>query len=166
MLAVLVSVAAILMLAAGGAKVIRPDPATDALGLVGLGVPQSVVRLGAGIEVLVALAALLLPGPVPSLLLGVSYLGFAGFVLLLRRTPGAESCGCFGTSDEPPSMRHVLVNLLIAAGCIAAAVVGSPSAGSLLRADWSVGALFVVLSLTAAWLVALLLRSSPGVVRP
>ena len=165
MLAILVSVAAILMLVAGGAKVIRPDSATDALGLAGLVVAPIAVRLGAAIEVLVALTALVVPGPIPSLLVGVSFLLFAGFVLLLRRMPGVESCGCFGTSDEPPSMRHVIVNLLIASGCIVAAVVGSSSAGSLLRADWSSGLLFFMISLTAAWLVGLLLRSSPWAVR-
>jgi hypothetical protein len=158
MAAVLVSVAAILMVVAGAAKVVRPEPAANALGVLGIGAAPLAIRLGAGLEVLIGLAALVAPGPLAALALGASYLGFAAFVLVLRAKPGAESCGCFGADDEPPSLRHVVVDALLGAGCLLAAATGAASAGSLLRADWVEGAVFVVLSATAAWLVGLVLR--------
>ena len=85
------------MLVAGAAKVLRPDSAVEALRVAGLAPPSFVVRLGAGLEALVALAALVFPGPISSLLVGVSFLLFAAFILVLRRRPGVESCG----SSEP-----------------------------------------------------------------
>ncbi len=160
MAAAFVSVAACLLVVAGVAKVLHPEPAGDALAVLGLSVPPALVRLGAAIEILIALAALLVSGPIPSALVGASYLGFAGFVALLRRNPDVSSCGCFGAAEEPPSMRHVIVNVLIGAGCLVAALSSSPSAASLLRQDWPRGLLFVVLSVTAAWLVGLVLRST------
>jgi len=160
MAAIVVTVAAVLLLVAGGAKIARPEPASNALGVVGLSAPPILVRIGAGIEMLIALAALVLPGPIPSILVGASYLAFAGFVLLLRRHPEAESCGCFGVEDEPPSWRHVVVNLLVGVGCLGAAATSSPSVAALWREDWITGLLFVVLSLTAAWLVGLVLRTA------
>jgi hypothetical protein len=158
MAAVLVSVAAILMVVAGAAKVVRPEPAANALGVVGIGAAPAVIRLGAGLEVLVGLAAMAAPGPVPAFALGASYLAFAGFILVLRTKPGAESCGCFGADDEPPSLRHVVVDVLLGLGCLLAVATSSSSAASLLRADWVEGAVFVLLSATAAWLVGLVLR--------
>jgi hypothetical protein len=165
-LAILVSVAALLMLVAGGSKIVRPEPATDAFGVIGLAIPPIAVRVGAAIEALVALAALGMPGPVPSLIVGASYLLFAGFVLLLRREPDAGSCGCFGNRDERPSRRHMIVNLLIAVGCLLAVATRSSSAGALLGDDLPSGLLFLAMSLTAAWLVGLVLSSSRQPVSP
>lgn len=160
MAAAFVSVAALVMLVAGLAKVIEPDPARDALGVLGVSAPALLVQIAAGVEVLVALAALLLSGPIPALVVGASYLAFAGFVALLRRDPDAGSCGCFGAAEEPPSLRHVVVNVVIGLGCLAAGASGALSTLSLLRENWARGALFVVLSVAAAWLVGLVLRST------
>jgi len=160
MAAAFVSVAACLLVVAGVAKLIHPAPASDALGVLGLNAPSVLVRIGAAAEVLVALAAFSLSGPIPSVLVGASYLGFAGFVALLRRNPDASSCGCFGAGEEPPSLRHVIMNLLIGVGCLIAAVSSSPSTASLLREDWPQGLLFVALSVIGAWLVGLVLRTT------
>jgi hypothetical protein len=160
MAAAFVSVAACLLVVAGVAKVVHPEPASDALAVLGLSVPLVLVRLFAALEILIAMAALFVSGPIPSVLVGASYLGFAGFVALLRRDPDAGSCGCFGATEEPPSLRHVIVNVLIGAGCLVAALSSSPSTASLLREDWPRGLLFVVLSVVAAWLVGLVLRST------
>ena len=93
-------------------------------------------------------------------------MSFAGFVELLRRRPDAESCGCFGGEGEVPSLRHVVGNLLLAAGCVVAAVTRAPSALAVVRHNTGTGLVFVSATIVAAWLAGMVLRGGPEVRRP
>jgi hypothetical protein len=106
---------AVVLLAAGVAKVVEPDDTARALVAAGLRVRGGAVRAGAVLEALLGLLALSWESPAVAAAVAGSYLAFAGFVLLavVRRTPVA-SCGCFGEPDTPPTIVHVVLNLTAA----------------------------------------------------
>lgn len=162
MASVFVTIGAALLIVAGVAKVLTPEPASDALGVVGLPSHPLLVRAGSAIEVVVGVVALVVSRPIGPLLLAVSYVVFALFIVVLRREPDAGSCGCFGADGEVPSLRHVVVDLLVAAGCLWAASTHSPSTLELLRADIPMGLAYIVVCLTGAWLGGLVLGAMPA----
>ena len=166
MAATFVTVSSFLLLVAGVAKVINPAPASDALGALRLPSHPTLVRAGAVVEVLIALLALVAPGPLGAILVGVSFLFFAAFVALLRRQPDAVSCGCFGGEGETPSGRHVIINLVLGIGCLGAAITTAPSALHLIRHDLPLGILFLVICTCAAWLCGLVLQDRTRGVHP
>ena len=102
--------------AAGVAKLWRPDYTARALQVTGLRVGgrrvgRTEVRAGAAAEVVVAVMAVVLPGPVTGALVAAAYAGFAGFVLLaLRRGWPLSTCGCFGRPDTTPGYPHAALN--------------------------------------------------------
>jgi hypothetical protein len=112
-------IACVLLGAAGVAKALDPATTVGALRGVGLRVPAPAVRIGGGIEAVVAVAAALTGAPVLAAVVALSYFAFAGFVVvaLARRVP-IGSCGCFGRVDTPPSTLHVVIDL----GAVVAAV--------------------------------------------
>jgi hypothetical protein len=114
---------AVLLLVAGALKV--ADPSRTAGALAALGWPSSpvLVRVGAAAEVVIGASALVVEGPVPAALVAASYLGFAVFVTaaLMSGTP-IGTCGCLGRVDTRPHPLHVAVDLVLAAGALAAAV--------------------------------------------
>jgi hypothetical protein len=117
---------------AGVAKLINPVDTAGALRAAGLTRkklatrPQHAsVRLGAVVEVAVAVAALTAPGPLPALAVAASYAGFAVFVAVaLRRGWPLASCGCFGRPDTPPTVNHALLNAAAAGVAVGWAVTG------------------------------------------
>ncbi|HET6952011.1 MAG TPA: MauE/DoxX family redox-associated membrane protein [Acidimicrobiales bacterium] len=127
MLTALVGAGALLLLAAGAAKVADPSRTAGALAaLAGRPVPALLVRAGAVVEAALGAAALVVGGRVPAALVGLSYLAFAGVVVAAQRagTP-IGSCGCFGgRADTPPRPAHVVVDAGLAAAALAAAAVG------------------------------------------
>jgi hypothetical protein len=131
-LTAVVGAAALLLLAAGAAKVADPTRTAGALAAVlaaVLGRPvraaPAVVRAGALGEAALGAATLVAGGRALSALVGLSYAGFAAFVAAALRT-GAPvgTCGCFGRPDTPPRPLHVAVDALFAAAGLAGAVVG------------------------------------------
>ena len=86
--------AALLLIVAGLAKVVRPAPAIDLL--ASLGLPQAavaVVVIGA-VESAAGVLALVVGGPLLAAATGVLYVGF--FAVVWRSLAiGAPSCGCF-----------------------------------------------------------------------
>lgn len=117
---------------AGVAKLWRPDYTARALQVAGLRlagrrVGRVEVRAGAAAEVVIAVLAVVLPGPVTGALVAISYAAFAGFVLLaLGRGWPLSTCGCFGRPDSEPGYPHALLN----AGAAAAAAWWAASAPS------------------------------------
>jgi len=160
-MATFVTVGALLLLVAGLARIIAPKPASDALGVVGLPSHPLLVRVGSAAEGAIAVTALIAPGPGGPLLLGVPHGAFAVFIVLLRRQSDAGSCGCFGAEGETPSIRHVIVNGIVAAGCVLATLVGSPSTLTILRSHVSLGLASFVLCSLGAWLGGLVLGATP-----
>jgi hypothetical protein len=144
--------AAVLLVVAGIGKVRRPSYTVGAVKSVGLRVrARSVRTLGLG-EVATGLAAFLVGGPVPSALIGLSYLGFTGFLVLALRTGGAvSSCGCLGRPDTPPTRIHAAVT----AGLCAAALITAAGGGIDMRQlDWSMtDAVLLAFSALVTWLI-------------
>ncbi|HEY7564228.1 MAG TPA: MauE/DoxX family redox-associated membrane protein [Acidimicrobiia bacterium] len=111
-----------LLLVSGGNKLFDPGPTAGALRAAGLPGPRRGVQALALTEVVVGAGALAFSGTWFGWGVAILYVGFLGFVVnaLIRRLP-IGSCGCFGKSDTPPSVGHLLVNLAAAVtGVIAA----------------------------------------------
>jgi hypothetical protein len=126
------AVSAVLLVVAGVLEARRPQGAVDALATLGLSIPSSAVRFFAVAGSIVGLVALGagggVAGRVAAVLVGLCYLGFAGFVgSTLTRGDPLASCGCFGRDDTPPNLTHLVLNV---AGFVAAiAVVLWPGGG-------------------------------------
>ena len=150
---------------AGVMKAIDPMATVRALRSTGLPATRLLVRgFGAG-EAVVAVAALVVAGPIPPILIAISYAGFAGFVLMARRQGGSiSSCGCFGKADTPPTWSHVVVNLVAVALAVVAAVRPARSPLGELVHSPAAGVPFVLLVGVVAALGYLALAEWPKVV--
>ncbi len=123
----LVWAGALLLTAAGLAKVFRPGPTDTALraakvpGAAFFG-NTGMVRLLGLVEVVVGLTVLGVGGAIPAALLTASYLVLTVIaVVMIKRAPTTD-CGCFGASAEPVSRWHIAVNAgytLVAAVAVA-----------------------------------------------
>lgn len=113
--------AAVLLLVAGAAKLARPADGFG--GLVGFRARPLWVRILGGAEIVAGAGALWLGGPVAASAVGLLYAAFA-LAVLRAWLAGAESCGCFGRLDAPPSRVHVGGNLMLAGVSFAAAGAG------------------------------------------
>ena len=114
--------AAVLLVAAGAAKLSRPAPGWA--DLLGFRARTPVVRLVGASEAAIGVAALFLGGAA-AWAVGLLYAVFAA-VVLRAFLAGAGSCGCFGRLDAPPSLIHVVGNLVLAAVSFGAAGAPSP----------------------------------------
>lgn len=163
-------VAAVLLVAAGVAKLARPQPAASVLGVLslsasagerGLGVGSGLMagwaRLLGSAEIVVGVAAIAMGGDV-SAAVGVFYLGFA-LVMMRALALGAESCGCFGYADTPPSRMHVLGNLCCAAVSLAASGAGKSTVGMIADVGSAQPAGAIALVLAASVLAGLALAA-------
>jgi len=125
--------AAALLVAGGAGKARHPAPLQRALRALHLPASAHLVRAVALAELLVGLSALLLGGVVPALLVALSYAAFAGFVgLALVRGGVLASCGCFGRSDTPPTVPHLILTASFALVGAASLVSPPPSVGEVL----------------------------------
>lgn len=102
------AVAALVLCAAGLAKLRSPRTAATALGI-----PAGWIRAFSVYEL--ALGAGALAWPVLSPLLALTYAGLAALTLVLARR--AQSCGCFGEGDAPASRAQSLLSLVLALVC-------------------------------------------------
>ncbi|MCQ3806325.1 MAG: hypothetical protein OXB92_15695 [Acidimicrobiaceae bacterium] len=118
--------AALLLMVAGLAKVLRPVPTAELLASVGLPeVPAAVAAMGV-VESVVGVLALVVGGPLLAAATGTLYVGFIVVVGRALAT-GAESCGCFGRVDSPPSWIHVVGNAVFAVASFVAAAGRTPA---------------------------------------
>jgi hypothetical protein len=129
-----------LLVAAGCAKLVRPDQ--TAIALCGNGYAthcREVARAVGLVEIAIGLWAILSPSTASGAAVAGAYLAFAGFVaFLLVRRPDASSCGCAGTREVPPSVIHLVANLAAAGVAIAAAFVPPASISSIVASlGWS-----------------------------
>jgi hypothetical protein len=139
--------AAGLLMVAGAAKVVDPTRTVVALREMGWGVPLAAVRAGAALETLLGAATLVLGGRPWGLLVAVSYLGFALFVMAaLRAGTPVGSCGCLGQADTAPRPGHVVVDAVFAAAAVGAAAADAPA---LLDASWVAWPTAAVVALVA-----------------
>ena len=155
--AALPMVAALLLIGAGLAKVFAPNSAVDGLKAVGLPATAFMVRCGALLEALLGAVNLWTASPIARVLLALSYLAFAAYLNVARTSPQVKSCGCFGERGSPPTVRQIVVDLLVTVGVVVAMVINSPTLAQLISADVlsAIGVLF--LSTLSAWLMTFVL---------
>jgi len=127
------AIAGCLLAIAGVAKATQPAATAGALASLRLPHRRWMVRGGGLAEALLACAALLTGNETLAILVGVSYVGFALFVVgaLYKGTP-LSSCGCFGKVDTPPHPVHIVLNLLAAFAAIGVAADGDAPIGDVL----------------------------------
>ena len=154
---------AVLLVVAAGTKLRDPTSAAVALGRAGLPTGVVVVRVLAGAELLVAAAVLLVGGALPVAALGLLHLGFAAFLVRLRRAAGAKaSCGCFGGAEAPAGSLHVVVNAA-AAGVAAISLAGPlPSRPTVLGSQLGLALPYAAAVAVGAWATGLCLTSLPA----
>jgi hypothetical protein len=121
--------AALLLCAAGLAKLRTPEPAAAmlrrALPSAQRGLATSAtIRLAAAAEVAVACVVVVDGGRLTHALLAGCYLTFAVVALRLALLPQRASCGCFGATDSPVGSAHVVLD--VAATAIGAADALNP----------------------------------------
>lgn len=121
--------AALLLALAGAQKLLDPTLTVGALEAMRLPASPVLVRVGALIELVVGILAVVVGGPA-WWLVAASYVGFTAYVLVaLRRGVPIGTCGCFGRAETRPSWSHVRLNAVFTAWTVAAALVidGTPS---------------------------------------
>ena len=103
-------------------KAFEPGDTAHALRTLRVPVGRTGVRVGGAAEAVLATAALVTGLPALVALVALSYLVFAGVVVVaLRSGRPISSCGCFGKIDTPPSWVHIGIDLASAAVAAAAA---------------------------------------------
>jgi len=118
------AVFSLLLIVTGVAKIRSPQDVNRALAALGLPSFRSAGLLIGAAEVAVGIAALF--AAVGLLAQGILYLGFAIWVLVaLRRDVPLASCGCLGKDDTPPTVGHLVMNLIAVAASLGA-VAGGP----------------------------------------
>jgi len=152
-------IACCLLVLAGAAKTIRPANTVRALSaaigwrrVVGVAVPVL-----AAAELALGVVGFLWPVPALAMAIAVSYLVFAGFVVLISMRHGAlSSCGCFGTPDTPATWLHAAINMFLAASALVVAL-DRPGADivSVLRAQPWRGIPMLAAVGVGTWLVVL-----------
>ena len=147
--------AAVLLVLAGAAKLSRPAPGWA--DLLGFRARTPVVRLVGASEAAAGVAALFLGGAA-AWAVGLLYAVFAA-VVLRALLAGAGSCGCFGRLDAPPSLIHVVGNLVLAAVSFAAAGAPSPPIQVIVQATGDSPAVGAALAVVVVLLAALVLVS-------
>lgn len=149
---------AAVVIAAGVAKIVRPQPTVAAF--LATRWPflrrggRSLARLIGAAEVLLGAATLVIPGRWAGLALAGAYLAFTVVTARLLVVAPAADCGCFGDASSPVHPLHLAINLAGVVVGIAAAVIAGPSVPVLAAGSgWGAGTIFVLL--TTALAVAL-----------
>ncbi len=163
------AIAACLLAVAGVAKAAQPAATAGALAALRLPHRRWMVRVGGMAEAVLACAALVTGNETLAILVAVSYVGFALFVVgALRKGTPVSSCGCFGKVDMPPHPVHVVLDLLAAFAAIGIAASGGAPIGDVLASQPMAGmpfALLVVIGVAAAGLAMSALPRTLAVAR-
>lgn len=154
--------AVVLLAVAGVVKVISPDATRVALRTARLPRTKLAAQGLGAVEVAIAAAALFIGGSAPAAAVALTYLGFAGFSAVVRhRSKGKASCGCFGSSDAPLGLTHIVIDLALAA--VAVVLIFDPIGTIWAEATdtpWA-GVPFIALVALIAWLVQVSLTLLP-----
>lgn len=161
-----VDVSALLIGAAGVAKLSRPAGTAQALAdarLPGLARPGTAAAQAVGVaEILLGAAALAWGSTLTTALVAAVQVVFAAFALrLLSTRGGAASCGCFGASQAPVHPIHVGLNLVMAATAGVAAAWPPGPVTDLVRGQPLAGIPLIGLVLLGTWVVFLAFTSLP-----
>jgi hypothetical protein len=153
--------ASALLVLAGAPKLRDPMPLVRALRSARLRASRGLVRALAVAEVVVGASALVRPGRLTAAAVALSYLAFTAFVALtLRRGGVLGSCGCFGRPDTPPTVGHLAVTVVLAAG--AASLALAPPAGPVWASVTPELAALVGFAALVGWLAYLVMAVLPA----
>ena len=152
----------VLLAVAGAMKVYRPRYTVGALRTAGLPANNTLVRLLGFAEIGVGIAAVWTGNPLWAAATGIFYLGFAVFVVhALRSGIPIASCGCFGSPDTPPSVAHVVLDLMAAAVAFAVAIDPIGSWVGLPGAELWTGVAFLLFSGATVYLLYAIVNVLP-----
>jgi hypothetical protein len=122
------AIAALVLCAAGGAKLRSPVTAARALSA-----PATLIRGFSVYELVLGAATLVTGAAALAVLLALTYLGLAALTLvtlvLARRS---QACGCFGEGDAPASPVHTALSAILGLTAAAAAATGTHGIGWIL----------------------------------
>ena len=148
---------AVLLILSGADKIGAPRPSTDAMNAAGLFGSRRVGDWAGRVlgiaEVLVGGAVVAFGGPVSAIAMAVVFGGFGLFLVLLQRRSSGVSCGCFGASESPPGVVHIVIDVVAAATAVAAALTATPDLTRVLDEGTVAFAAHLVLVVTGALLV-------------
>lgn len=162
LLSVSFATVAIVLVAAGASKLLRPAPTMGALGAMRLPASAGLVRAIGLLEVGIGAAALLLESWVPAALVAAAYAAFVVFVAAaLRRGTYLQTCGCFGGLEVPPTRIHLVVDAVAALLGVAALIVAPEVLVDLVASEALAGIPLLVVVATAAFLVVATLTVLP-----
>ncbi|MCL1600375.1 MAG: hypothetical protein M3112_02410 [Actinomycetia bacterium] len=155
-----------LLLVAGVAKLVRPGATAEVAKAAGILASTWVVRIFALVEIAAAMAAFIVGGWIPALIVGISYIVFAGFVTMLKvRGIETAGCGCFGQeSEDPPGSLHIVVDLVAALIAGVAAVVAVPRIATVLADQPLAGVPYIGFIALGVWLLMVMLTDLPRLV--
>ncbi len=123
-------VTALVLCAAGVAKLRSPTGAARALAVAGLPAGVGLVRAFAGGELALGTWSLLHPSPRSAAGVASVYAGFCVLALVLARRRAA--CGCFGDGDAPASVVHSVLSGTLGLVAVAAAIAQAHGIGWIL----------------------------------
>jgi uncharacterized membrane protein YphA (DoxX/SURF4 family) len=143
-----------LLAASGIAKLVDPAPTTGAMEAARLPASRSVSYALGLVELVAAVAALLIGGSVTAVAAGL-YLAFALFTFsAVRKRIPIQSCGCFGRDDTPPNAIHVVYNTIASISLFALVALSySPIDWSLPTTELALYLSFIVIGVSASYLV-------------
>jgi hypothetical protein len=124
------AVAALVLCAAGVAKLRSPAGAVRALMVVGLPARGGPVLTVAAAEVAIGAWSLARPSPLPAAAVAGLYAIFCVLSLVLARRRAA--CGCFGDGDAPASVVQSLLSAALCLVAVTAAITGAHGVGWIL----------------------------------
>jgi hypothetical protein len=152
-----------LLLVAGVAKFVRPGVTAGVAKAAGIPASTWVVRIFALVEIAAAMAAFVVGGWIPALSVGILYLVFAGFVLMLKaRGIKTAGCGCFGQeTEDPPGYPHITVNVVAALIAGVAAVVAVPDIAAVMADQPLFGVPYISFVALGVWLLMVMLTDLP-----
>lgn len=118
------TVAALVLVAAGVAKLVRPADTARALRAARLPGSVAAVRAGAAAEVAIGALAIATGRPEAAMAVVLSYVAFAAFVgAALQNDWPLATCGCFGEPDTAPHPVHVVADLVLALAAVPAVAI-------------------------------------------
>ena len=115
-----------LLVLAGMSKLRSPLPARQALDVLGLRVPATLIRALGAAELGWGVLAALRPGPLAAGGVAVAYGAFSLVALLLLRAGPSVDCGCFGQASSVASRAHVALNVVACLLAVAVALTHPP----------------------------------------
>jgi len=158
--------AALLLAVSGWTKLWQPGSAAGALRAAGLPSSDRAARLLGAVEGAVGVGCLLASGRELSVALAALYLGFAGFLVALLRSPDRpRSCGCVGATDAPPTRLHLVLDLGAALAGLASAARPLPGLPPYAAGLGLGGVPFVIGVALCAYLLHLVVAYLPAVMR-